>query len=62
LPLQNLRQHYYRSREMFLEHVNLIVTNCITYNGFGSELTKNAQKLLEVCTEELQKVPINMPH
>jgi transcription initiation factor TFIID subunit 1 len=52
---ENLRQHYYRSREMFLEHVNLIVTNCITYNGFGSELTKNAQKLLEVCTEELQK-------
>lgn len=31
--VQYLKTHYYSSREQFLEHFNLIVTNCITYNG-----------------------------
>ena len=31
--LQNIRSHMYLSREGFLEHVNLIANNCITYNG-----------------------------
>lgn len=32
-PLQLCRTHHYTSRDMFWEHVNLIVNNCITYNG-----------------------------
>jgi transcription initiation factor TFIID subunit 1 len=35
--------------------MNLIVNNCITYNGFTSELTKTAQKLLESCNEEIKQ-------
>ena len=31
--LQLCRTHHYTSRDMFWEHVNLIVNNCITYNG-----------------------------
>ena len=33
--LQNCRKHMYKSRDAFWEHINLIVTNCITYNGEG---------------------------
>lgn len=31
--LQHCRKQIYKSREQFREHINLIVTNCITYNG-----------------------------
>lgn len=75
--MQYLKTHYYSSREQFLEHFNLIVTNCITYNGlcimwscyhvnphwhigFEHELTQNAQRLLEVCTQEIKKVHITL--
>lgn len=39
-----------------MEAVNLIVNNCITYNGFNSELTKTAQKMLEMASNEIKQV------
>ena len=35
IVLQNCRKHMYKSRDAFWEYINLIVTNCITYNGEG---------------------------
>eukprot|EP00731_Ephydatia_muelleri_P031270 Em0022g784a len=52
----NVRKHEYISRQQFMEHVNLIVNNCITYNGFNSDLSKNAQRMLEICVQEMKEV------
>ena len=78
-----------------MEHINLIVNNCITYNGmsptrfgpsiykpaisrtsfdlclnnvvifkltigFNSDLTKNAQRMLEICVAEMKEVRVCM--
>ncbi|XP_019860546.1 PREDICTED: transcription initiation factor TFIID subunit 1-like, partial [Amphimedon queenslandica] len=51
----NIRKHKYETRQQFTEHVNLIVNNCITYNGFNSELTKTAQRMLEMSNKEINQ-------
>uniref|UniRef100_A0A1X7TDZ3 Bromo domain-containing protein n=1 Tax=Amphimedon queenslandica TaxID=400682 RepID=A0A1X7TDZ3_AMPQE len=53
--LENIRKHKYETRQQFTEHVNLIVNNCITYNGFNSELTKTAQRMLEMSNKEINQ-------
>ncbi|CAI8041551.1 Transcription initiation factor TFIID subunit 1 [Geodia barretti] len=52
---ENCRNHVYMTREAFWEHMNLVVNNCSTYNGFKSELTRRAQKMLDMCAEEVKK-------
>uniref|UniRef100_A0A1X7SQS7 Bromo domain-containing protein n=1 Tax=Amphimedon queenslandica TaxID=400682 RepID=A0A1X7SQS7_AMPQE len=54
--LHNIRKHKYETRQQFTEHVNLIVNNCITYNGFNSELTKTAQRMLGMSNKEINQV------
>lgn len=98
--MQNIRDRNYTSREEFLEHCNLLVTNSTLYNGidilylidfnsndvtrntwseilidfchsFGIKdvcinfilaiggnhaLTKTAQEMYNICTDELEKV------
>uniref|UniRef100_A0A1X7T5B7 Bromo domain-containing protein n=2 Tax=Amphimedon queenslandica TaxID=400682 RepID=A0A1X7T5B7_AMPQE len=52
---KNIRKHKYETRQQFTDHVNLIVNNCITYNGFNSELTKTAQRMLEMSNKEINQ-------
>ncbi|XP_064405397.1 uncharacterized protein LOC135350513 isoform X3 [Halichondria panicea] len=48
------RHHVYKSRDAFKEHINLIVTNCVTYNGSTSDVTKHAHKMAAACEQELK--------
>ncbi|RDD46850.1 Transcription initiation factor TFIID subunit 1 [Trichoplax sp. H2] len=51
----NIRERNYNSREEFLEHCSLLVTNSVHYNGGDSPFTKTAQEMFSVCTDELEK-------
>ncbi len=43
--VQHCRHHVYKSRDAFKEHINLIVTNCVTYNGEpGVKLTYHCRQ------------------
>ena len=52
---KNALEKQYRSREQFLNDVELIVTNCQQYNGMASLLTQTAVKLFEVCKQALEE-------
>jgi hypothetical protein len=54
--LQNVQSHKYQTREQFLGDVDLIYQNCEKYNGPGSNYTKTALKMSELCRERLQEV------
>ena len=51
MDLQKMRdkcmKKLYKTRNDFLEDINLIVCNSITYNGFGHAITTNANKISE---------------
>lgn len=55
-PLQNVQSHKYQTREQFLHDVDLIHQNCEKYNGPGSNYTKTALKMSDLCRERLQEV------
>uniref|UniRef100_UPI00398F3D09 transcription initiation factor TFIID subunit 1 isoform X1 n=1 Tax=Pristiophorus japonicus TaxID=55135 RepID=UPI00398F3D09 len=46
---ENVRKRMCHSREEFREHVELIVKNCVTYNGVKHPLTQIAQSMVELC-------------
>ncbi|XP_035205757.1 transcription initiation factor TFIID subunit 1-like isoform X1 [Stegodyphus dumicola] len=46
---EKLHQRKYKSREEFLQDVNLIVENSNIYNGAKSSLSQTAQKMMEHC-------------
>ncbi|XP_061189439.1 transcription initiation factor TFIID subunit 1-like isoform X1 [Saccostrea echinata] len=53
--LKNVQSHKYQTREQFLADVDLIYQNCEKYNGPGSNYTKTALKMSELCRERLQE-------
>nr|XP_022324480.1 transcription initiation factor TFIID subunit 1-like isoform X2 [Crassostrea virginica] len=53
--LKNVQSHKYQAREQFLSDVDLIYQNCEKYNGPGSNYTKTALKMSELCRERLQE-------
>lgn len=53
--LKNVQSHKYQTREQFLHDVDLIHQNCEKYNGPGSNYTKTALKMSDLCRERLQE-------
>ncbi|XP_033126972.1 transcription initiation factor TFIID subunit 1-like [Anneissia japonica] len=50
---KNTTRHYYRTREEFLEHVELIYENSKKYNGPDSNYTRIAGEIVATCKREL---------
>uniref|UniRef100_A0A8D0G842 Bromo domain-containing protein n=1 Tax=Sphenodon punctatus TaxID=8508 RepID=A0A8D0G842_SPHPU len=50
---KNISKHKYQNREVFLDDVNLILTNSIKYNGPDSQYTKTAQEIVNICYQTL---------
>ncbi|XP_060106041.1 transcription initiation factor TFIID subunit 1 isoform X8 [Heteronotia binoei] len=50
---KNISKHKYQNREIFLDDVNLILTNSIKYNGPDSQYTKTAQEIVNICYQTL---------
>lgn len=48
--------HKYHNRKEFLADVNLILENCVAYNGEDSDFTQQARKLVSVATESFEEV------
>ena len=55
---QNAESHRYHSRDDFLEDVELIYTNCLSYNGPDSSITATARRLMETCKDGLIEVDL----
>ena len=53
---QNVQAHKYHTREQFMEDVELIYVNCLSYNGPDSNFTQTARKLMEVCRDSINEV------
>lgn len=53
--LKNVQSHKYQTRDQFLHDVDLIHQNCEKYNGPGSNYTKTALKMSDLCRERLQE-------
>ncbi|XP_062517053.1 transcription initiation factor TFIID subunit 1-like isoform X2 [Corticium candelabrum] len=51
----NIRERIYHSRAEFQEHVQLIVSNSVLYNGLNHRLTEIAQQMLNVCKKEFEE-------
>ncbi|XP_067327703.1 transcription initiation factor TFIID subunit 1 isoform X1 [Anolis sagrei] len=52
---KNISKHKYQNREIFLDDVNLILTNSIKYNGPDSQYTKTAQEIVNICYQTLSE-------
>ncbi|KAF7237408.1 Transcription initiation factor TFIID subunit 1 [Varanus komodoensis] len=50
---KNISKHKYQNRDIFLDDVNLILANSITYNGPDSQYTKTAQEIVNICYQTL---------
>ncbi|XP_060688732.1 transcription initiation factor TFIID subunit 1 isoform X2 [Hemiscyllium ocellatum] len=50
---KNISKHKYHNREVFLQDVELILSNSIKYNGTDSLYTKTAQEIVNVCHQTL---------
>lgn len=48
--------HKYHSRREFLRHIELILNNCIIYNGRESSYTERAETLLKTAQASLEEV------
>eukprot|EP00795_Rhopilema_esculentum_P000057 gene57-9664_t len=57
MDLQTLREEVkngrYNTKESFLEHVTLIYSNCVLYNGMSHQLTKVAEEMLTTANKLL---------
>ncbi|XP_066926449.1 transcription initiation factor TFIID subunit 1-like isoform X2 [Clytia hemisphaerica] len=51
---ENINKGIYHTRDDFLEHVSLIMNNCLLYNGQHHPLTKVAENLVNLAREELK--------
>jgi len=51
---ENIKKCVYRTRDDFMEHVSLIYSNCILYNGTHHPLTKVAENMVELGSKELK--------
>ncbi|VVC39968.1 Bromodomain, conserved site,TAFII-230 TBP-binding,Transcription initiation factor TFIID subunit 1 [Cinara cedri] len=47
--------HKYHNRKEFLTDINLILENCVAYNGEDSEFTQQARKVVNVASESLEE-------
>ncbi|PAA82498.1 hypothetical protein BOX15_Mlig009081g3 [Macrostomum lignano] len=50
---ERLQKNLYQTREAFIDDVNLIYKNCVTFNGQHSLLSETAKCMLNVCAEEI---------
>ncbi|XP_038632195.1 transcription initiation factor TFIID subunit 1 isoform X2 [Scyliorhinus canicula] len=50
---KNISKHKYHNREVFLQDVELILSNSIKYNGTDSLYTKTGQEIVNVCHQTL---------
>ncbi|XP_075681101.1 TATA-box binding protein associated factor 1 [Dermatophagoides pteronyssinus] len=57
---QNAANHLYRTREKFLEHVNLIYENSVKFNGPDSEFTRKAGQIVDVANNELKQYELQL--
>lgn len=48
--------HKYHNRYEFLADIELILQNCIIYNGKDSAYTQKAETLVKVCRATLEEV------
>lgn len=48
--------HKYHNRKAFLADINLILENCVAYNGEDSDFTQQARKIISVASESLEEV------
>ena len=54
--MQNINAQMYKTREAFLEDVELIFKNSYAYNGKDSQFTHTAERMVEVCKQALSEV------
>nr|XP_018670467.1 transcription initiation factor TFIID subunit 1-like isoform X2 [Ciona intestinalis] len=52
---KNVQKHLYQNRGQFMEHVELIMSNSIRFNGAESNFTNTAKKVIEVCRTTLDE-------
>lgn len=57
LPVQNVQDNKYNTREQFMKDVQLLYTNSLSYNGPDSSFTQTAKRMIEVCHDSLSEVP-----
>lgn len=50
-----VKENRFRSREEFFVQIELILSNCITFNGNESPLTEIAQKMLQAARTRLEQ-------
>lgn len=59
MDLETLRQrakaNRYKNRDEFMADAELILSNCITYNGSASNLTLTAKIMLDAANEKLNE-------
>ncbi|XP_065190693.1 LOW QUALITY PROTEIN: transcription initiation factor TFIID subunit 1-like [Sycon ciliatum] len=55
LMKENIRDRLYRSREEFMNHVDLMVRNSVLYNGNNSPLTQIAESMRQIAVAEIAK-------
>lgn len=49
-----LREHKYQTRDVFLEDIDLIYTNCRDYNGINSPFTVKAQEMVHFVRDRVE--------
>ena len=54
--LQNTNRQRYHNREQFLSDVELILENCIQYNGKESNFSATAQTIVDTARQALDEV------
>jgi transcription initiation factor TFIID subunit 1 len=52
----NIRERIYHTRAEFQKHVQLILSNCVLYNGPKHKLTEIAQQMVDMCEKGLLEV------
>lgn len=51
----NVQNHKYKSREQFLDDVELLYTNSLKFNGLGTYFTEKAAEIVAVARAEIEK-------
>ncbi|XP_013199879.1 transcription initiation factor TFIID subunit 1 isoform X2 [Amyelois transitella] len=57
---KKIQAHKYHSRDEFLRDIQLLVDNCRAYNGPNSQFTRQAEEILKVTQEALEKFGENV--
>merc|ERR1712096_288991 len=56
---QRIKEDYYKTLEEYLDDINLVWDNCLTYNRPGSEISIMAETLIKLFKKLLKKHKIN---